>query len=95
MHCLPEWELHTQIDQDFYSTCLGDVYAQVNENYSGDAAIASAVWRCQNHMPEPPAIYNPRCEINQLRRQEDDANEWPRELTAWNAVAQCYPIYRP
>ena len=43
MHCLPEWELHTQIDQDFYSTCLGDVYAQVNENYSGDAAIASAV----------------------------------------------------
>ena len=95
MQCLPEWQPHTQIDDDIYSTCLGDVYAQVNENYGNDAAISAAVWRCKNQMPEPPVIYNPRCEINQLKREEETDFEWASELYAWNAIVQCYPAYRP
>ena len=95
MQCLPEWQPHTQIDDDVYSTCLGDVYAQVNENYDNDAAIGAAVWRCKSRMPEPPAIYNPRCEINQLRRAEETDFEWANDLYAWNAIVQCYPAYRP
>ena len=95
MHCLPDWQLHTDIGEDIYSTCLGDVYAQVNENYDKDAAISAAVWRCKNHMPKPPEIYNPRCEINQLRREGNDQDQWPAELTGWNAIVQCYPSYKP
>ena len=94
MQCLPHWEPHTRIEGGVYTTCLGDVYVQVNENYNKDAAIAAAVWRCKSHMPEPPTIYNPRCEINQLRREEEIDVEWPQELYAWNAIVQCYPKYR-
>ena len=95
MQCLPDWQPHAQIDDDVYSTCLGDVYAQVNENYARKAAIGAAVWRCKSQMPDPPAIYNPRCEINQLRREEETDFEWANELYAWNAIVQCYPAYRP
>ena len=95
MQCLPEWQPHTQIDDDVYPTCLGDVYAQVNENYDRQVAMGAAVWRCKSQMPEPPATYNPRCEINQLSRKEETDFEWASELYAWNVIVQCYPSYRP
>ena len=46
-------------------------------------------------MPEPPTIYNPRCEINQLKREEETDYERASELHAWKAIVQCYPAYRP
>ena len=93
MQCLPEWQPHAQTNEDIYSTCLGDTYAQVVENYDKQAAIPAAVWRCKSRMPEPPAIYNPRCEVNQLKRAEENELDLPGELYAWNAIVQCYPTY--
>ena len=95
MQCLPDWRPDVQIGSDTYSTCLDDIYWQVADRYDKDTAISAAVWRCRNQMPGPPSIYNPRCEINHLRREEEPELEWPRELYAWNAIVQCYPAYEP
>ncbi len=94
MQCLPEWRPNEVPGESPYTTCLSDVYAQVGDSYDRkDRAIPAAVWRCQDHMPEPPAFYNPRCEINHRRRDEDSQLGWPGELYAWNAIVQCYPAY--
>ena len=95
MQCLPDWRPDVQAGEDTYSTCLGEVYWQVADRYDKDAAISAAVWRCRNQMPDPPAIYNPRCEINHLRREEEPELEWPGEMYPWNAIVQCYPAYEP
>ena len=95
MQCLPEWELRQDPDEGAYATCLGDVYWQVADRYPKDHAIPTAVWRCRDYMPEPPTAYNPRCEINHLRRDEESQLQWTDELYAWNAIVQCYPKYRP
>ena len=94
MQCLPEWDLHQDPGESAYSTCLGDVYWQVADRYPKNHAIPAAVWRCRDYMPEPPTAYNPRCEINHLRRDEESQLQWPDELYAWNAIVQCYPKYR-
>ena len=91
MQCLPEWQLSHDTSEDVYPTCLADVYWQVADRYSNYRAIAAAVWQCKGQMPEPPAIYNPRCEINHHRRDEESQLQLPDELYAWNAIVQCYP----
>ena len=91
MQCLPEWRLSQDIGESAYATCLADVYWQVADRYSDDHAIAAAVWQCKSQMPEPPAFYNPRCEINHRRRDEESQLQLPGELYAWNAIVQCYP----
>ena len=94
MQCLPEWQLSQEPVESIYTTCLGDVYWQVVDRYPKDHAIPAAVWQCRDHMPEPPTTYNPRCEINHQRRDEESHLQWPDELYAWNAIIQCYPEYR-
>ena len=94
MHCLPEWRPNEVPGEDLYTTCLGDVYLQVMDSYgSKERAIPAAVWRCREHMPEPPAFYNPRCEINHRKSEEESESQWPRELYSWNSIVQCYPAY--
>ena len=94
MQCLPNWQLSQELGESAYATCLGDIYWQVADRYPKDHAIPAAVWRCRNHMPEPATIYNPRCEINHQRRDEESQLQWPDELYAWNAIVQCYPAYK-
>ena len=94
MQCFPEWRAHEVPGESAYTTCLSDVYLQVMDSYGGkDRAIPAAVWRCLDHMPEPPAFYNPRCEINHRKRDEESGLQWPSELHDWNAIVQCYPPY--
>ena len=94
MQCLPAWRFNEVPGESAYMTCLSDVYLQVEDGYDReDRAIPAAVWRCRDHMPEPPAFYNPRCEISHRRRDEESELDWPRELYAWNAIVQCYPAY--
>ena len=94
MQCLPDWRPNEVPGESTYTTCLGDVYLQVADSYgSKDRAIPAAVWRCRDQMPEPPAFYNPRCEINHRRRGDESVLQWPDELHAWNAIVQCYPAY--
>ena len=94
MQCLPEWHPNEVPGESAYETCLSDVYLQVSDSYERkDRAIPAAVWRCRDYMPEPPAFYNPRCEISHLRWDEESDLQWPRELHAWNAIVQCYPVY--
>ena len=44
-------------------------------------------------MPEPPASYHPRCEINHQRKDDavDEADAWPAELRIWHSLVLCYP----
>ena len=94
MQCLPAWRFNEVPGESAYTTCLSDVYLQVEDSYDRkDRAIPAAVWRCRDHMPEPPAFYNPRCEISHRRRDEESELQWPSELYAWNAIVQCYPAY--
>ena len=94
MQCLPEWRPNEIPGESAYTTCLGDLYLQVADSYGGEnIAIAAAVWRCREYLPEPPAFYNPRCEIAHLRRDNEPALQWPGDLYAWNAIVQCYPAY--
>ena len=84
MQCLPEWRAHEVPGETVYKTCLSDVYLSVQDSYDRKSrAIPAAVWRCRDHMPEPPAFYNPRCEINYRRRErdEDSGLQWPSNST--------------
>ena len=94
MQCLPEWSFNQVSGESVYATCLGDVYWQVADRYPDDHAIPAAVWWCRDHVPEAPAIYNPRCELNFLRRDEESQFQLPEELYTWNAIVQCYPKYK-
>ena len=87
MQCLPEWELRQDPGESIYATCLGDVYWQVADRYPKDHAIPAAVWRCSDHMPEPPTAYNPRCEINHLRRDEESQ---PGPMAGRIVCLECY-----
>ena len=94
MQCLPEWRPNEVPGESAYTTCLSDVYLQVADSYDRkDRAIPVAVWRCRDQMPAPPAFYNPRCEINHRRRDEESGLQWPDELHGWNSIVQCYPAY--
>lgn len=91
MQCRPDWNPSLQPTEDSYTACLEDVYNEIQNDYDKAAGIAAAAWRCKNHMPDPPPVYNPRCAINHLQARDDPKYQWPKEMYAWNAMVQCYP----
>ena len=77
-----------------YGACLDNAYLANRELINdGEVLVGVSAWLCRGYLPEPPAFYNPRCEIAHLRRDNEPALQWPGDLYAWNAIVQCYPAY--
>ena len=90
-----KWQPRSVSDEDNYSTCLADIFAQVADNHPKSVAIPTAAWRCKEHAPPPPPTYYPRCIIERFKLEGLTSSDRRAELHTWQAFVRCFPEYTP